>query len=218
MKNKKRDRLIELQREYARKRPWRLNADGLFVPHSYEHTEPDGMSYWDDVGFVLAKRRHIIWWQHPRYVYETELSNRVWAAIGPSPREGRFLDGAVPSYKKAGRARKRIVSYELPQPTPEMQDYFAARRELEAKLAAEGIDFEVRPSFKMERLSWAMGASMVAPFEVRSEAELKVLADAAKRLARREVHIDELFEGYRYTREDWLRERPLLSVRSHKVA
>ena len=59
MKNRKQELLRRMQRQHHRNHPWRLQHGGLYIPHSYEEKLPDALSWWDDVGFILNKRRVI---------------------------------------------------------------------------------------------------------------------------------------------------------------
>lgn len=61
MKNKKQELLGRMQRQYHQKHQWRLNKDGLYIPHSYAETKLESLSCCDDVGFILNDRRVIVW-------------------------------------------------------------------------------------------------------------------------------------------------------------
>ncbi|OLP04504.1 hypothetical protein BLL52_4246 [Rhodoferax antarcticus ANT.BR] len=73
---------------------------------------------------------------------------------------------------------------------------------------------DVPVSWKWERLNWAMGISLVAPLEVRNEAELAVVANLARRLILGQTTLGAEFSGYRYGRSDWLREQGKLTIGS----
>ena len=68
MKSQKFEKLGRAQKQYHRNRPWGLSSSGLYVPHDYSEKTGADLSWWDDVGFILNKRRVIVWWQHPRYL------------------------------------------------------------------------------------------------------------------------------------------------------
>ncbi len=64
-----------------------------------------------------------------------------------------------------------------------------------------------------------MGISLIAPLEVRNEAELANLALLARRLLLRETTVEAEFPGYQYGRADWLKEREAhQGAKSHAVA
>ncbi len=209
MKNKRLEKLALLQRQYHRSHQWRLSAGGLFIPHSYADIKPGSLSYWDDVGFILNGRRIIVWWQHPRYVYLNKIDEIAWQEAGDSPRDNWLLEGSTKNYKRLGKSRKKIVSYTCRQPSPAKLEYYDLLRKTRAKLSSEGIDFEVSASWKRERLHWAMGVSLIAPIDVRSELEIASLADLARRLILGKTTLEAEFPGYQYGRADWLREQDL---------
>ena len=88
MKNKKQELLGRMQRQYHQKHQWRLNKDGLYIPHSYAETKLKSLSLCDDVGFILNDRRVIVWWQHPRYIYSSVIEEQSRDRVGPNPQDG----------------------------------------------------------------------------------------------------------------------------------
>lgn len=76
MKNTKFELYGRMQRQYHRRHSWGMSQGGLNIPHSYTETAPDGLSWWDDVGFILNGRRVIVWWQHPRQVYADAIQEQ----------------------------------------------------------------------------------------------------------------------------------------------
>lgn len=207
MKNARFERFGRMQRQYHRNHPWRLSQGGLFIPHSYAETKPDGLSRWDDVGFILGGRRVLVWWQHPRHVYASAIEEHSFKDAGTYPADGWLFDGMTTNYKPAGRSRKRIVSYTCREPSADQQAYYDRRRDIEEHLSGEGIEFEVAASWGRQRLDWATGISLVVPMEVRNETELAMLAKLARRLILGQTTLDAEFPAYRYSKADWLRER-----------
>lgn len=219
MKNRKQEHFGRLQRQYHHNHTWRLNRDGLYVPHAYEDIQPNISSWWDDVGFILNDRRVIVWWQHPRYVYSSAIDEHSWIEVGPGPQDDWLVDGATKNYKKVGTSRKKIVSYSTRQPSEGQKAYYARLRDIRQRLTAEGIDFDVPLSWKAERLNWAMGISLTVPLEVRNEAELASVALLARRLLLRQTTLESEFPEYQYGRADWLKEREAhQGDKSHAVA
>ena len=155
MKDQRQERLGRLQREYHRNHPWRLGQGGLFVPHSYAEVKQDALSWWDDVGFILNRRRVIVWWRHPRHVYRDAIEELAQEQTGEFPFDDWLTRGAIPNYRKVGRSRKKIVSYTCRPPSGASREYFQRLQTLEQELSAQGIDCDVRPSSKRKRLSWA---------------------------------------------------------------
>lgn len=207
MKIARLERLARLQRQYHQSNPWRLSQGGLYIPHSYSNMTPDSLSYWDDVGFILNGRRIIVWWQHPRHVYANVLEEKAWKEVGDGPRDNWLFEGGTKNYKRVGRSRKKLVSYTSREPSAEQRQHYDLLNETIARLSSEGIDLNVSASWKWERLTWAMGVSLVAPLEVRNESELASVANLARRLVLGQTTLDTEFPGYRYGRTEWLREQ-----------
>ena len=206
MKDQRQERLGRLQREYHRNHPWRLGPGGLFVPHSYAEVKQDALSWWDDVGFILNRRRVIVWWRHPRHVYRDAIEELAQEQAGEFPFDDWLTQGAIPNYRKVGRSRKKIVSYTCRPPSEASRAYFQHLQAMEQELSAQGIDCDVHPSSKRKRLSWATGLDLVAPLEVRNEQELAVVADLACRLLLGSTTLEREFSDYCYNKATWLSE------------
>lgn len=208
MKNSHMEKLARLQRQLHRKEPWQLSSTGLWTQTCYAERQPDDLSWWDDVGFLLNRRKVIVWWQHPRTVYFDEISERAWELAKPykPQRTSSLLSTGIPNYQRVGKSRKKIISYTCLPFTEEENRYFDKLRAIETGLSAEGIDFVVQPSWRRERLKWATGISLIAPFEVRSKEDIGVVADCARRLLLGQTSLEELFPGYTYIQADWVAE------------
>lgn len=206
MKDQRQERLWRLQREYHRNHPWRLGPGGLFVPHSYAEVKQDALSWWDDVGFILNRRRVIVWWRHPRHVYRDAIEELAQEQAGEFPFDDWLTQGAIPNYRKVGRSRKKIVSYTCRPPSEASHAYFQHLRALEQEMSVQGIDCNVSPCSKRKRLSWATGLELVAPLEVRNEQELAAVADLARRLLLGLSTLAQEFPGYCYGKVNWLAE------------
>jgi len=205
MKIKRLERMRDSQRAYHRQCQW-VMEDGIYAPHSYAETSPYALSWWDDVGFVLGDRRVIVWWVHPRQRYADEIDERAWSEAGKPPHDGGLFGDFTPNYKRIGRSRKKIVSYTTQPAQGELRQYYGKLDAITKRLQHDGIDFEVSPGWRRERLSWATGVALVAPLEVRNEAELKNVADLARRLLRGETTLEQEFPRYRYGKDQWLAE------------
>lgn len=147
MKNQKYELFGRLQKQYHRNHPWRLSQGGLYIPHCYKEMPQDGLSWWDDVGFILNGRRVIVWWQHPRNLYEEALDEQASREAGPGPDIGLPLTaGATKNYRKIGLSRKKLTSYALPAPSAERIQYHDKLNAIRHRLKTEGLDIEVKPS------------------------------------------------------------------------
>ena len=207
MKNRKQELLRRMQRQYHKSHPWGLQRGGLYIPHSYRETPPDALSWRDDVGFILSKRRVIVWWQHPRCVYSDAIDEQSRLEAGDAPQDNLFVDGVQKNYRKVGASRKKVVSYTCKEPSIEQKLYYERLSNIRKRISAEGIDLEIYPSWRQENLTWAVGMSLVAPIEIRNEKEVEVLASLARRLMLGQTTLESEFPAYRYGRAEWLKEQ-----------
>ena len=214
MKNPHYEHLGRRMREYHRSHAWRLSEGGLFIPHSYQEMGPDTLSYWDDVGFILNKRRVIVWWQHPRHIYSESVSERARQEVGDGPEDGWLFEGSTKNYKRVGKSgkRKKLVSYTCRPPSEAQQQHYAKLRAVEDRLTKEGIELNVFPHWKWQRRNWAMGVSLVAPLEVRSANDVAEVAKLARSLGLQQTSLDERFANAAYGKADWLRDQALLAA------
>jgi len=204
MKNRYYERLRRRMKQYHRHHQWQLDH-GLFAPHTY----PDDrtLSWWDDIGFILNRRRVMVWWIHPRMQYADAISDMAWQEAGEAPLGGHDLfSRSDKQWKKVGRSRKKVVAYRSP-PMPDLQkDYYAKVRTVEERMEWEGIDLVVRPSLSSASFDWCTGVSACLPIEVRNKAEVHALAALIRQLIKGETTLDKTFPGYTYDRNDWLSE------------
>lgn len=214
MKNPYYEFLGRRMREYHRMHQWRLSDGGLYIPHAYSNMGPESLSYWDDVGFILNGRRIIVWWQHPRHIYANTITSMAWEEAGEGPQDDWLFEGSTKNYKLVGKSRKRkkLSSYTSRAPSEAQIQHYAKLRQIKERLTREGIELEVRNSWKWERLTWAMGVSLVAPLEVRSEKELAEVARLARALILQKTSLPQEFPGFVYDRASWLRDQAVLAA------
>lgn len=214
MKNPHYEYLGRRMREYHRTHQWRLSEGGLYIPHAYWDMGPESLSYWDDVGFILNGRRIIVWWKHPRHIYGEAISSMAWEEAGDGPQVRWLFEGGTQNYKKVGKSgqRKKRSSYTSREPSEVQSQHYAKLSQIEERLMRDGIDQEVRTSWKWERLSWAMGVSLVAPMEVRCEKDLAEVARLARALILQQTTLAREFPGFVYDRASWLRDQALLAA------
>lgn len=209
MKNPHEEHLRRVMRQYHRNHQWRLE-NGLFVPHAY--LEPRKLSWWDDVGFILNRRRVMVWWIHPRMKYADMIDDMARKeADDPPPDVSNPFDLMVGKklWKKVGRSRKKVTGYEgLPTPDA-LREYYNTLRTTETRMRSEGIGLVVRPSMAVKAYPWCTGISLCIPIEVRNKEEIGVLAALARRLIKGETTLANEFTDYQYRREDWLLESDL---------
>lgn len=209
MKNPHYESLGRRMRDYHRRHQWRLSQGGLFIPHAYFNMTSESLSYWDDVGFILNGRRIMVWWRHPRDLYKARIRDLAWQEAGDDPGDDWLTEGGTTNFKLVGKSgkRKKVSSYTSRDPSEAQRQYYDQLLQSEIRLMKEGIDQEVRPSWKWERLAWAMGVTLVAPLEVRNEQELAALAHLARKLVLRQTTLDQEFPDSIYSREDWLEDQ-----------
>ena len=218
MKNSHYERLATRMREYHRAHPWNLQKGGLYIPYSYHEMNSDSLTQWDEVGFILNGRRVIVWFRHPRYIYANEVQDQVWKEVGPGPNDNWLFDGATKSYDMVGKSgkRKKLRGYICRSPSSATEAHYQKRREIEEQLTKEGIACTVQPNWKLERLNWAIGVTLIAPLEVRNNHDAAKLAHLARALILRQKDLKEEFSGYSYGRADWVREQEILESKKNK--
>lgn len=206
MKQARLEAMGRTQKEYHRTHTWHLSTGGLYIPHAYWDMTPVSLSYWDDVGFILNGRRVIVWWEHPRYVYQAAIWSQVWREVGDGPQDNWLTEEMMEDVKPSGRSPRKRTSITEYAPSPARVAYHERLNSTFSRLTAQGIECEVSVSWKRTRMSWATGVSLVTPMEVRNETELAEVAKLAKRLLKQETTLKEEFAGFCYGRNDWLRE------------
>ncbi|MGD9582712.1 MAG: hypothetical protein AB7V26_03435 [Lysobacterales bacterium] len=221
MKNRRFERLRRKARQYHRNHSGGQFEGGILVRHDYGEIAPDGLSWWDDVQFVLGGIRIAVAWRHPRHVYQDLIGEAAQLATSHlyEKIEGGLFSGAEKKYKKLGRSRKKIVSYTTTHRPGESAWYEALRCE-EARLSREA-EFSVAPSIKVEQLAWCRFVTIVAPIEVRSITELHPLANLVRRILLCETTLEREFPGYVYDQAQWLAEGLATSdpgLLSHRIA
>lgn len=197
-------------RQYQRKNPWRLNTEGLYVPHVY----PEGrqLSWWDDVGFVLNGRRVMVWWVHPRMKYADAIEELAWAEIGELPSTvASSLEPnlCVKQYKRQGRSRKKVVGYKSAPQAAETTDFFNRLDMVQERIESEGIDLVVRPSMSVRTLDWCLGVELCFPCEVLTEADVVSLAQTVRQILKGGHSLAQASAvpaDYQYGRTEWLAE------------
>lgn len=206
MKDPRLERMALLQRQHHRNNPWPLSQDSLYIPHCYKSMRPDALSWGDDVGFIVNRRKVFVGWAHPRCEYAEEICNRAILLAGEDPRDGWVLDGITPQYKKVGLSRKKLVNYLCRSPSDEQLEYIERKRSIERRLSQEGIAHRVYCSWKRQRREWATHIFLVAPLEVRNEVELAQVAKLARRLLLGQSTLEAEFPNYCFSKADWLSE------------
>lgn len=207
MKNAKFELFGRTQRQFHRNHPWSLSPGGLYIRRTYAETKPDGLSRLDETGFILNRRRVIVWWRHPRLVYSTAIAGQSRKEAGDAPETNWFHEHTTAIHKRVGKSRKKIVGHSLRDFPEENERYFDKCQDIEKRLRAEGIELDVSPSWKRERMKHGDWINLVAPMEVRNETELALVAKLARRLMLGQTTLEAEFPGYRYGRADWLREQ-----------
>lgn len=129
MKNHRIELLRRLARQYHRNRRGDSFAQGIRLRHDYGEVDPHGLSWWDDVMFVLGKMRINVSWQHPRNVYQGMIEEAAMKAVAHLHEEieGDLFADADKTYTKLGRSRKNVLSYTTVR-RPGEDEWFAALR------------------------------------------------------------------------------------------
>lgn len=221
MKNRQFELRRRLARQYHRDKRGDPFEQGIRIRHDYGEFDPNELSWWDDVQFILGDLRVAVAWQHPRHVYQGMIEDAAMQAAHHlyEKIDGDLFEAAEKSYKKIGRSRKKVHSYTTTR-RPGEQAWLDALRAEEARLSKDA-EFSIVPSFKVETLAWCRFVEIVAPVEVRKVAELRMLAELVRRILKGKAMLEREFPGYVYGKAQWvsegLAERPLYLV-SHRIA
>ena len=204
MKNPRLERFRIRSWQYHRHHTWELEEDGIHARHAYQPERV--LSWWSDYGFVLNRRRVMIWWVHPRMKYADEISDRAWKEAGPPPDESDGILDTKTIWRKVGRSRKKIFAHQS-SPTPDAwRTYYDLVSAHETRLRNEGIVFEVVPSMRVQTFNWCTGIDLFIPMETRNHNEACALVLLTKKLLKRETNLAEAFPSYQYGLTDWLAE------------
>jgi hypothetical protein len=209
MKNKYFDYMRAKAKKYAKTwhRANQLTPLGNALIHCYDN--PDNKKehgWWDDVQFKLGGQVITVWWIHPRMAFSDTTDTVAYDSLPPAP-EWNWASSGVKNYKKIGKNknRKRLVSTTIP-PSPasftEWCDLWKVRR----AEVRQSTDIVIRPSIKVDQLSWCRGVSLCIPIEAVDADSVEQVAEIAKKLLRGETTLDELFPNYTYTKDDWAAE------------
>lgn len=113
-----------------------------------------------------------------------------------------------------------MVSYESSPTTEEWSEYFTESDEICDELLATQSDCVIKPSWFRTSLNWATGVDLVAPFEVRNEADIAQVAEFTRALLLGKTSLQEAFPNYSYSNIDWAAEQlkfgePSVAVGAH---
>lgn len=194
-------------------------ANGILTRHLYSGEQKESLSWWDDFGFILNDYRVSVVWSHPRQVFRDFIeSEAIELVLKNNPELAQCTSSAElkqkPVYKKVGRSRKKVKWYEFGA-TPD-DDYLTRLKEKELELE-ESTEFQALPSFD---ITWTNRSRLVIaciPMEIRTESDLVSLASVVRQLIRRDITMNDLFPGFRYTRWDWKNEAELRGKREFYV-
>lgn len=195
--------LFASAREYHRRHPWKMNRDGIMVRHIYTDRTPESLSWWDDVGFIFGKRRIMVWWLHPRMVYQDRLEElAVQQCAEEHPREEDWLMRSEPIFRKAKRGRRvKTVGHRVLPISEGYRRYYDLLNATQASLAQQDHGWLITPSILSRALDWCQGVDLVLPVEIRCEDDLRLLRDVVERHLRGDRSVLAGYSAYTFT--DW---------------
>lgn len=203
-KNKHYEAKFRGQRLYGA-RPNQQLTNGIVVMHYYGG-EPKPLSWWDDTGFNLNRRRVMIWWTHPRMNFEDTISDKAYENVPyPANLENRFQDSEK-IFKYVGKSgkRKKLSGFRC-NTAPDKRTWYDALKAEEARLK-QVTDIVITPHYTVDIKDWCRGVSICCPLEVRGIPDLHILCNLVKKLLKGETTLDKEFPNYKYTKEDWAKE------------
>lgn len=200
-----------------------LSTDGIRARHAYD--DHRGLTFWDDVQFVLNDYRVSVHFMHPRYVYETQADDLARDAVRHlrPPDQWPVLVGS-PNFRRNAPTRrlaKKVISYTMPPTSEQRRAYFAAWTDARS-MQLRSCEISVVPTWTSGWRSWCRYVNITAPLEVSQEMDLVPLVQLARRLLLQQTTLETEFPAYRYGREQWLQENPgpdaTPELHSHAVA
>ena len=210
MKNKKYEIFRLLRRT--------VNTKGLSKkkPTCHHVLDPNAkLGWWHDIAFKLNDYRVSVAWCHPRHHYADaikEVAEQHVRFTRPDLIEKRaetrdFLKGLQehPIYKPVGKSRKKIRFYEW-HSNDAVRDYYDAVFEQRDIFFKTGIDFEVRPSVRVEWFKGSRFVEICAPLRCETEEELQELMNIVSDILKQKTTLDVYFPNYVYTKESWISE------------
>lgn len=200
-------RIFAPAREYHRRHDWNLNRDGIMVRHSYENMTAESLSWWDDMGLIFAKRRIMVWWQHPRMVYEDRLEEMAIQQCA-LPKEENWLMRSEPIRKKAQRGcRMKTVGYRMLSISEEYRQYYDLLQATQAALSRQDHGWVIMPSIRSRALDWCQGVDLVAPVEIRCKDDFRLLQEIVKRHLQGDKNTLAAIAGYTFA--DWRKDQKI---------
>jgi hypothetical protein len=210
MKNRHIERLIlSAKLKHRHDKGFHVSAEGIRARHVYDDSA--GLTWWDDVQFVLNDYRVSVDFTHPRYEYENQvkaLASEAVRHLEPGTEPIR-TDGTpiYPEHAPTRRLAKKVKHYRLPPLSQEWRDYFVAEQaKCDEWLPTSEVT--ITPVWTAGWSAWCRYVEITVPLEVRQEGDLLPLVQLVRRLLRGETTLSAEFPGYRYGREQWLLENP----------
>ena len=197
--------------------------NGILIRHVYPDQQQSPLSWWDDFGFIINDYRVSVAWCHPRQAFRDFIEAEAIDMVLKNDLELARCHANIetiqkPIYKKLGRSRKKVKGFEynvLPN-----DDYVVRLKKVKRDIEAS-TEFTVLPSFNIRWTNKSRIVFACIPMEIHNEDDVILLASVIKRLIKREVSLQDLFSGYRYTRCDWETEnehRGLNEFHVHRIS
>lgn len=178
---------------------------GIQIYHCYDN--PRELSYWDDVAFFTKKQKVVIFWTHPRYEYSEHNNSIAYEIAFPKTEVTKdIFEPTKTVFKKVGKSRKKAAFYEMGNLRVHDESVYDHWRSEEKRLNETG-EYEQKCFFKIVQADYARQVSICIPVEVRNQTELVALVDIVKNLLKNPTSFRDIYGEYRYTKEDFIRER-----------
>jgi hypothetical protein len=189
---------------YHQHHPWEMmNRHGLMVRHDYTDRTPESLSWWDDVGFIFGKRRIMVWWLHPRMLYQDRLEEMaVQQCAEEHPKGKDWLMRSEPIRREVKRGRRvKTVGHRALPISEGYRRYYGHLNATQASLAQQDHGWVIMLSIRSRVLDWCQGVDLVLPVEIRCEDDLRLLRDVVERYLRGDRNVLAGYSAYTFT--DW---------------
>ena len=217
------NRIIEQRKRTAKRlaKCWNraVNAAGNHIPHCYSEEEKTSFGWWDDLSFKLGSQIVAVWWIHPRQHYHNLCYEQLDIELSYPKEEDSIDDWLKPvktNYKKLGKSRKKVISYQMATPSEKNKAFWQKRDECLKKILDES-EIIAKPYISVYQYNWDIGVELCLPMEVVDEDSVNKLADITKNILRHETSLKTLYPNYIYTKNNWQQEGHSQSLKTHLI-
>ena len=183
-------------------------VDGVDIFHLYGGEYAKDYTWWDDFSILMANRRLMCWFVHPRMVYADTCDSIAYEKaklVKPESDSDYELSKGEQIYKKVGRSRKTKIGVSTMNLNPQYSEWLDYWKNLKKEILVTS-DLVIKPSLTYESVDWALGVNAVIPEEVHTREDVVRVAKLLKFMYTNKVAAEQMYSGYTYSKDDWIKE------------